>query len=145
MRLAISLTSGQASYRRLRYCPGFKVAGHVQSKRSFDIPQFAKAKLPCEYACALNHSHSQVVANATVSTADGRSEILPTLPPGGALADQPLTATLFMRIAHRGPSISGGSSIVQMPTKCQPIPNAGLLPTPFFDVLGVSSHVTNAR
>ena len=130
MRLAISLTSGQASYRRLRYCPGFKVAGHVQSKRSFDIPQFAKAKLPCEYACALNHSHSQVVANATVSTADGRSEILPTLPPGGALADQPLTATLFMRIAHRGPSISGGelycANANQMSTdpKCGTSPHA---------------------
>jgi hypothetical protein len=85
LRLVISLVArlviagyGTARVFHLR-------AMHIATLNApFDIPQFAKAKLPCEYACALNHSHSQVVTNATVSTADGRSEILPTLPPGGS-------------------------------------------------------------
>jgi hypothetical protein len=75
------------------------------------------ANIPVPY-----YGHSRAVANATASGADGRSEIVLSLPFGGLLRTWQLfkttTATLFMRIAHRGPSIFG-RSIVQMPTKCQ--------------------------
>jgi hypothetical protein len=120
------ITSGQASYRRLRYRPGFSLAGnaHSDTKHSFDIPQFAKAKLPCEYTCALLWSLSSCgqcyclwcrwsLGNSTIPAFWGA-------PADVAIIQdhKPPTATLFMRIAHRGPSIFG-RSIVQMPTKCQ--------------------------
>ena len=57
MRLVISLAARlvTAGYGTARV---FNLRGHVHSdsKRSFDIPQFAKAKLPCEYAYALSWS-----------------------------------------------------------------------------------------
>ena len=131
----ISLTSGQASYRRLRYCPGFNLRGICNSKRSFEhFLSSPKAKLPCEYACALNCSHSlqSLVLMASQEIAPNPASRGPSCGCGQCI---PHTATLFMRIAHRGHSISGElhcANANHMSTN----PNAGTSPHAVLDALG---------